>query len=1703
MTVDIASLGIELDSRQVVDGTRALDALGETSKTVEQKMGAMNGQMNDTAKIMKAQADAASVASEAAQKMIASLTREIDLYGLNRAETERYNAAMAGLSTTAQHTVAALGAKIDAMQRDEKAARDAAAAEDAAAKAGERFIKSLQDQVATIGMTTSQLQAYRAAQLGVSDAAAPLIKSLADTGAGAKGASGHMDGFSLSSVGARRELLVLAHEMSQGNFQKFGGSLMVLGEQTGAASLLFSGMGLTILGVVGTLGLLAAGMIKGASDQKHMNDALLMTGNYAGLTSDSLNAMAHAAVEAGGSLGEAKKVATELAGSGKFTGDQIAYITEATVEWEHATGQSTKSIIASFESLAVQSQGSNMRATEAISRATLKLDDTYHFLTESVYEQIRALEKEGDAKGASALATETFARAVKDRAEESVHNLGNIARAWDGIKKAVGAAADAVGDYGKRATPATAVKTASFKLEQYDSGLTAIGMKPDQLTGDWATGRAKLVADLAAAQGELNKANAAGVAQGKAQYAQSEATHAASRIAQDDAKLQKKGLTELQIALGAYADDVAKVKAVNPGSALVTDEAVAAHIEAIKKAHTATVKGADDRAALEQGALAREQASLDSEKAVYDSRVKMLDTYHSKMGLADADFYSGRAAARADYIAAESISYAKELSIVQSYKPKNAEEIAANKNKYDELVKQHQKFVADMRTTSGDDSAGELAAEKKQYDDIVKATVDAGVADSKRLDDSITKQKEHNSTIGKTKEQIDLEKQAVFDLGTVQAESDAEFLRNMLAQGGMDEKATAVYAIRLNNLDAEIAKRKELSGLVGDAAAADAQVAAEAASRKLADMAIGDWQRVGNTISDSLTNAFGAGGKAIGQMFKAYAEGQSAQLRAQKELALAKQKLDSDPEKIDAINRAQLAGTQAQLKSYGDMADAAQGFFDQGSKGYAAMHAASVVLHGAEVALSLVKGVNAVLTQGEGDPYSAFARMAAMTALVVGLGVALTGGGGADTTAKDRQAATGTGTVLGDSSAKSDSIAHAISLTAKNTSTLIDYTASMVTALNSIETNIGSFASQVIQSTGISGKAAANTTAFDSKALTALGTIGGAVGGAAIAGVITAGFATIFTAGLGAVVGAVLGSQINKIATSIFGGAKSVTDTGLVATKTTLGQAEATGIKASQYTDVTTSGGWFSSDKHATNLTSVGQAANDQFTLVVKSLADGVSEAAKLLGIGGDAFTQHLNQFVVDIGNISTKGLTGDEIQTAIQSAFSKMGDDMANWAVAGLGQFQKVGEGSLETLVRVATDYAKLEASLTSVGLTFGKTGMASVAARESLIALTGGIDNFQSTIADYSKNFLTQSEQLAPVAKYVGDQLSTMGLSWIKTRADFKSEIDSLSGNLSDAGVQKTYAALMGLESAFAAVTPAIADTSKSMQEIADERKGLQDQLDTLTMTSAQLLSKQRGALDASNRSLFDQVQAATAAKTAQDALKTSLTSAVTSMKSFKDATQQLHDGLLTGGNSPLTPEQQYAESKRQYEATKTAAMGGDTAAQGQYAAMLNSFLAASKVVNASDSQYTADFAETLADSDAMAKWAGNQVDAAQAQLDALNAQVAGITDVNTSVQGVTAAVNSLSTSLGGTPTVTMPTPVLSAVTVSVDTAALEAKVESLTAEVAALRADQATQTGDQIDSNTKATAAAATTVVSGTGTLAATMARAANLANKQAYA
>ena len=221
-----SSMGVWRSSEAAAAG---IDSLGNAAERTWKKQADYNGAMADTTRIMRQAADAARSLEESNHRMLLELQREIATFGMARSELERYRAAELGLGSAAQTKAAALGNSIDAMHREERAARDAAGAQDRAAQAGDRFIKSLQDQVATLGMTTQQLQTYRAAQLGVSDAASPLINKLAEAGAGAKSAGGHMEGLSFQSASAKRELLVLAHELSQGQFQRFGGSMMVLG----------------------------------------------------------------------------------------------------------------------------------------------------------------------------------------------------------------------------------------------------------------------------------------------------------------------------------------------------------------------------------------------------------------------------------------------------------------------------------------------------------------------------------------------------------------------------------------------------------------------------------------------------------------------------------------------------------------------------------------------------------------------------------------------------------------------------------------------------------------------------------------------------------------------------------------------------------------------------------------------------------------------------------------------------------------------------------------------------------------------------------------------------------------------------------------------------------------------------------------------------------------------------------------------------------------------------------------------------------------------------------------------------------------------------------------------------------------------------------------------------------------------------------
>ncbi|MBR8152620.1 hypothetical protein KDW92_31000, partial [Burkholderia vietnamiensis] len=108
------------------------------------------------------------------------------------------------------------------------------------ARSAENWLNALQKQADQAGKTRAELMELRAAELGVSDAAQPFIDKIKSAEAAMNGGGHAAHGFNLATAGARRELLVLAHEASQGNWKNFGGSLMVLGERTDAMSMLMT-----------------------------------------------------------------------------------------------------------------------------------------------------------------------------------------------------------------------------------------------------------------------------------------------------------------------------------------------------------------------------------------------------------------------------------------------------------------------------------------------------------------------------------------------------------------------------------------------------------------------------------------------------------------------------------------------------------------------------------------------------------------------------------------------------------------------------------------------------------------------------------------------------------------------------------------------------------------------------------------------------------------------------------------------------------------------------------------------------------------------------------------------------------------------------------------------------------------------------------------------------------------------------------------------------------------------------------------------------------------------------------------------------------------------------------------------------------------------------------------------------------------------
>lgn len=399
--------------------------------------------------------------------------------------------------------IASLGLRVDSSEVDrgteslQKLAQAGAQSENAAKKLGDSWSKSTSDGLGQASATWKQFISARLSdytKLEGSHAAAmrrlgqewrdlkgtfsvpppanplkPIDDALIKTGISAKQTAAALRGvpaqftdIAVSLQGGQNPLTVLLQQGGQlkDMFGGIGPASRALGGYVAGLINPFS----LAAAAAGTLGL---AYYKGSQESEKFNKALILTGGYAGVTSGQLADLAR---ELDGIAGVTQRSAaaalTQVAESGKFTGDQIKLVATAAETMRVATGKSVEDTISEFEKL----------RKDPVS-AILELNDQYHFLTQSQFDQIHSLKEQGKEQDAVAAAFRAYAGVIAERTPQLTENIGSIERAWRSVRGALAETVDGALSIGRIAPDAQVIDDLTKRIAYLKSTL-GTGFEP-------------------------------------------------------------------------------------------------------------------------------------------------------------------------------------------------------------------------------------------------------------------------------------------------------------------------------------------------------------------------------------------------------------------------------------------------------------------------------------------------------------------------------------------------------------------------------------------------------------------------------------------------------------------------------------------------------------------------------------------------------------------------------------------------------------------------------------------------------------------------------------------------------------------------------------------------------------------------------------------------------------------------------------------------------------------------------------------------------------------------------------------------------------------------------------------------------------------------------------------------------------------------
>lgn len=817
------------------------------------------------------------------------------------------------------------------------------------------------------------------------------------------------------------------------------------------------------------------------------------------------------------------------------------------------------------------------------------------------------------------------------------------------------------------------------------------------------------------------------------------------------------------------------------------------------------------------------------------------------------------------------------------------------------------------------------------------------------------------------------------------------------------------------------------------------------------------------STTESLSALFGEMGENIGKAAEAMLElSQNAEKRK-----LAEEKLNADPKASEKEREAlRQKNAKAELSDIAKAAAANKKMFGEKTAAYKVLNGIERAAHAQKVAMQVMEaaaqaknigeqissgmkylsnlqemiakdGIAAVIKQGVGgDPWTAIPRMAAMAAFVSALiGEPVNANVPTGPSNEDVQKAQLTGQMYdaggnlvntgygayGDPTANVKGIQDSIDTLGKVFfNSMGNRSSSLLTYLREIQDNTAATVSAIITSSGGTGQLGPGVR-VPGESINSPG----------------AGFASI----------PVIGGMLSGLIDGLFGGSKSVSNLESQnlrirsANLETVANNQISGFYDSLIKTVTESSFLFwksTSVSYRNQIDNLDTNVLGKISKIFQAFNASMFEVAKGLG-GTEADMLKTLRSISGNIDINIQGMSGAQIGEALGAQLTIKMNQVIATAFPWVKSLTKAGEEFSAAAARLikADETIKVGLGLIDQTLEGFNTEQRVRRQQELLTKFGGSLEDFVTAVESYYDKFFSEQDKLQSKYEDVRSRMSELGYAGVTTEEQFKQLVSSI--DLTTYSGQTLFKQLLD-------IAPAFDDVAESIKQVAQERDGLVERMYELTGNTTALKQLKRAKilenLDPTNRKLQEylfaledmkeaETKLATARKKANQTTIATINSTVTSLEGFVKSIANFRDSLKISVQSPLTPQEKYAEARSQFDdlmqIVNTVVTPGSDAekerndAINKLQGLATTFLDLSKAYNASSMQYVSDYdmvQAALASTESILSAQLSDAQIQQSQLQAIidaeevtaSATVTvaeGVTLLNTQMASVTAAL------------------------------------------------------------------------------------------------